>query len=260
MKIQQVVIGEHLVQVQFDSLLFFEFFKKNFKCIEKLNSVPDITIIIQSGYGEPFINYDVEVTNHKNKISFRRADYTILVDKQFKSAIISVYDELSLKHALMNLYSSFIVHHNWGLLLHSSCAVQNDKAHIFTGHSGAGKSTVAKLSYPRDLLSDEATPVKITSEGIIVYQSPFRSELESDCSDKSVALSSIQILYQALQNKRVKLGKSDALLHLIDKVFFWPHSQEETKTIMKLLTLLVTKVPVYELYFQKNNSFWELIS
>ena len=51
----------------------------------------------------------------------------------------------------MNLYSSFIAYHNWGLLIHSSCVVNKGEAHIFSGHSGAGKSTAAKLSHPRDL-------------------------------------------------------------------------------------------------------------
>lgn len=84
--------------------------------------------------------------------------------------------------------------------------------------------------------------------------------MEADYFKGNVSLASIQILYQALQNKRAKLEKSNALLNLMDKVFFWPHSQEETKRILRLMTLLVKKVPVYELHFQKNNSFWELIS
>jgi hypothetical protein len=160
----------------------------------------------------------------------------------------------------MNLYSSFIVYHNWGLLIHSSCAIDNGKAHIFAGQSGAGKSTAAKLSYPRKLLSDEAALIKITPEKVTVFNSPFRSELEAGNFKEQVELASVQILYQALQNNRAKLTKSDALLHLMDKVFFWPHSLDETKTIMRLLTDLVKIVPGYELQFQKNNTFWELIS
>ena len=160
----------------------------------------------------------------------------------------------------MNLYSSFIVYHNWGLLIHSSCAIEKGTAHIFAGKSGAGKSTAAKLSYPRNLLSDEATLVKITPEKVIVFNSPFRSELEVGNFVEQVDLTSVQILFQALQNIRATLTKSDALFQLMDKVFYWPHSQKEIKTIMKLLTNLVKNVPVYELHFQKNNTFWELIS
>ena len=145
-------------------------------------------------------------------------------------------------------------------MIHSSCAIEKDKAHIFAGQSGAGKSTAAKLSYPRHLLSDEATLVKITSNKVTVYNSPFRSELQADSFEGNVELASVQILYQALQNKSNRSTKSDAFFHLMDKVFFWPQCEEETKAIMRLMTQLVKNVPVYELHFQKNNTFWELIS
>jgi hypothetical protein len=254
-------IGEHYVQIFCESDTLYKSTEKNFyRNMELKNIKPNLTIKINHGYGVPFLNYEVEITNLGDKITYHRADYQIEVDSEYKSATISVYDELALKHALTNLYSSFIVHHNWGLLLHSSCAIENGKAHIFAGQSGAGKSTAAKLSSPRCLLSDEATLLKITSSGVTVYNSPFRSELEAEPFEGSVELASIQLLHQALKNKRIQSAKSDALLHLMDKVFFWPRSQEETKAILKLMTMLVMQVPVYDLFFQKNNTFWELIS
>jgi hypothetical protein len=134
------------------------------------------------------------------------------------------------------------------------------RAHIFSGQSGAGKSTAARLSQPRDLLSDEATLVKITQDAITVFDSPFRSEITAKGPKESVPLASIQILHQALQNKRANLKKADALLHLMDKVFYWAHSPKETKQILGLLKLLVDTVPVYELHFKKDPTFWELIS
>lgn len=257
-----IKIGDHFIQIITNSKKMKDHFTKNFQQLKETNkSEPDLIIHINDGYGIPFQDYDVKVNHQHQKITYQRADYLIEVDSQFRSAIISVYDELALKHALTNLYSSFIVHHQWGLLIHSSCAIEMGKAHIFAGHSGAGKSTAAKLSYPRLLLSDEATLVKITPNGIKVFDSPFRSELEMEniCLE-NIELASVQILHQSLKNQRKRIEKADALLHLMDKVFYWPHNQEETKAILKLLTLLIKNVPVYELYFQKNNLFWELIS
>ncbi|MDQ0198767.1 hypothetical protein [Neobacillus ginsengisoli] len=257
----QTKIGDHFIQMNCETKNLNNTFLKNFHSyIGAENQQPDLVIKINDGYGVSFTDYEVEITKQQDKIFYRRADYIIEVDLEFRMASISVYDELALKHALMNLYSSFIVYHNWGLLIHSSCAIENSKTHIFAGQSGAGKSTAAKLSYPRQLLSDEATLVKITPEGVSVFNSPFRSELGADRYEGNIELASIQILYQALQNKRIRLAKSDSFLHLMNKVFFWPHSQEETKAIMSLLTMLVKNVPVYELHFQKNNTFWELIS
>lgn len=254
-------IGDHFINIICESIYLKNMFEKNFQthmCAD--NQQPDLVITIKEGYGVSFQDYDVEITKKNNQILYRRADYLIEVDTDFRSAFISVYNDFALKHALTNLYSAFIVYHNWGLLIHSSCAIEKGKAHIFAGQSGAGKSTAARLSYPRPLLSDEATLVKITSNKATVYNSPFRSEIQADHFEGNVELASVQLLYQALQNQRTRSTKSDAILHLMDKVFFWPHSDEETKTIMRLMTNLVKNVPVYELHFQKNNTFWELIS
>jgi hypothetical protein len=254
-------IGDHLIYLICKSSYLIDELNQNFNNnIIATRYKPDLTIKINAGFGVPFLNYEVEVSKNTERIIYRRADYLIEVDKEYKFATISVYDELALKHALTNLYSSFIAYHQWGLLIHSSCAIEDGKAHIFAGHSGAGKSTAAKLSYPRQLLSDEASLIKITPNGIKVFNSPFRSELKADTFKENIELASIQILYQALVNSRFRIGKSDALLHLMDKVFFWPHSQEEAKIIVKLIAMLVQQVPVYELHFQKNNTFWELIS
>lgn len=255
-------IGEHSFKITCHSTELIGMLKRNFH-IDSSDSdfETNMTMTIEEGYGVPFKDFDVQILKEPNRIMFRRADYLIEVDSDYKTANISVYNDFALKHALMNLYSSFIVYHNWGLLLHSSCVIENGKSHIFAGQSGAGKSTAAKLSYPRPLLSDEATILKITSNGVIVFNSPFRSELaSSDDRGKHTQLGSIQILYQALQNNREPLKKSDAYLSLIDKVFYWTNNQEEVKRVLQLLKLLVNYVPVYKLYFQKNNQFWELIS
>lgn len=261
MKMLITKIGDFFIYIMCESKNLRTMLEKNFHSyIPTENKQPDLVINIEDGFGVSFQDYYVAIKKDNNQIIYRRADYHIKVDSDFKNAFVSVHNELALKHGLMNLFSSFIVFHNWGLLIHSSCVIDNGKAHIFSGQSGAGKSTAAKLSYPRNLLSDEATLVKITEEDVQIYNSPFRSEIEADSFSGNLSLASVQILFQALQNKREKVAKSDALFQLMDKVFFWPQSQEETSRIMKLMTLLVKQVPVYELHFQKNNSFWELIS
>ncbi|MFD0682104.1 MULTISPECIES: hypothetical protein [unclassified Paenibacillus] len=255
-----VRIGEHLMQASGDSLKLMNMFKKSLLTSPVVYEQPDLIIHIRDGYGIPFVDYKVDITKEAGKILFRRADYLIEADSDYRNAFIYVQDELALKHALINLYSSFIVSNNWGLLIHSSCVIEDGKAHIFAGESGAGKSTAAELSYPRELLSDEATLVKITSDEITVYNSPFRSEIEMKGESRFCSLASINILHQAPHNQRITLRKSNGLLLLMDKVFYWAHDAKETGGIIGLMKILANGVPIYELHFQKNDTFWELIS
>jgi hypothetical protein len=238
----------------------FELLNKVFCPSFVSSSFTRINVEIIANYGLPFLDYNVAIKKDGSKVNFQRSDYLIESTPDYTSATIHVHDELALKHALMNLYSSYIVYHNWGLLIHSSCAIQNGRAHIFAGHSGAGKSTAARLSEPRELLSDEATIVKIKEDEIAVFDSPFRSELQSTGYQQPSSLAGIQLLHQADANRLEKLRKPDALLSLMDKVFYWSHDPVETQRIMGLLRTLVEKVPVYDLHFRKDPTFWELIS
>jgi hypothetical protein len=260
MKMMNTKVGSHYIQISVRSNGLLEFLKINFKEIDQLEGDPDVTLTIVEGFGSPFKDYDVSISKDDNKVYFHRTDYLIESDLDYKNAVIYVRDKLALKHALTNLYSSYIVYHNWGLLIHSSCAIEDEKAHIFAGQSGAGKSTAARLSLPRNILSDEATLVQIKPNGINVFNSPFRSEILATGAEGCVPLESIQLLNQALQNQRLSMKRADALIHLMDKIFYWAHNAEETKIVMGLLKHLVEKVPAYDLYFKNDETFWELIS
>lgn len=253
-------IGEHQILVFCDSFQVWDFIKRNYEPFVVKIEQPDIVIHLEGRYGVPFVDYKVDVRKEAGNLSFQRADYIIEANLNEGQARIRIHDELALKHAFMNFYSSYIVHHNWGLLIHSSCAIEKEKAHLFAGPSGAGKSTCAKLSAPRDILSDEATLVKITKNQIIVFNSPFRSDLPAASIEETIPLASIQLLHQSLNNQRTKLGKASALLQIMDKVFYWTKDHEETKKIIQMIKEVLDHVPVYDLYFQKNNTFWELIS
>lgn len=259
-----VEIGEHTVSIASKSNKVIDWVQTYFRVIEgdaTLNAaLPDLNLHIQDNYGVPFVDYHVDITSDLSNIVYRRADYLIEVNGIYNEAVVSVYDELALKHALNNLYSAFLVYNNWGLLIHSSCVDHQGKAYLFSGQSGAGKSTVARLSSPRPLLSDEATIVKINKDEIRVFDSPFRSELTTPYVRKSCRLSAIYLLIQSLDIKALPVKKSDALLGMIDKIFYWHHDSSETTKILNMCKQLVEQVPVYNLHFQKNDSFWELIS
>lgn len=264
MKTFHILIAEHVVRVRTASDMVRDWMLSNFYVKDETDiegRLPDLTIRTDTGYGTPFESFDVSITEDEDMITFRRNDYVVKIDKWFHTAYVAVYDTFALKHAMMNLYSSFIVHHGWGLLIHSSCVVEGGKAYLFSGYSGAGKSTVAKLSMPRPLLSDEATIVKLNESGkALAYASPFRSELEMRADQKAYSLKGIYFLRQSQHVAAAPLSKGEGFLQLADKVFYWSYNPQETTKIFRLCRQLSERVPMFDLYFQKNDSFWEMIS
>ncbi|AJD92686.1 hypothetical protein JMA_33690 [Jeotgalibacillus malaysiensis] len=221
----------------------------------------DLEITIFRGHEKPFTSYDVKVNGKSGSIIYQRDDFTITVDPSYTRAEVTVHSPLALKHSIMTLYSGLIAHQNWGILLHSSCVLDDQNAHIFTGRSGAGKSTAAQLSMPRPLLSDEATLIKIhPEEGVFIYHSPFRSELMETAGAGPYSLKSLNLLHQSPDNHRMEMGKAQAFILLMDKVFYWSMNKEDVKKITSMLQQMISQTEVYHLYFKKDPTFWELMT
>lgn len=263
MFINKIRIGDHFVLASTDHESIHDWINDQFKVIEREQwdgVTPHMYIRIHKGYGVPLIDYNVEIRDEGDLICYKRADFKIRTIKTYREAILHVHDEISLKHGLMTIFSAYIIHTGWGLMIHSSCVVNGDKAFLFAGPSGAGKSTVAKLSTPREILSDEATLIKIEQDRIVAYDSPFRSDSTSNYDKESRPLAGIHLLEQSLQIERSPLHPAEAVLRLMDKIFYWAHDPAETVKVLRMCRTLVQQVSAYNLKFQKNDLFWEMIS
>jgi hypothetical protein len=219
----------------------------------------DLLVHIDEQAGEPFQGYDVRVLFDDDFICYKRSDYTVRVNRTHTKASIYMLDEFALKHALLNLYSSFVIYHGWGLLLHASCLEEGDQAYVFAGRSGAGKSTVARLSEPRLVLSDEVTIIRVRKQDITVFNSPFRSEIKSTEAKAKRRLGGILILQPSHQVQRLSLRKPDGIFHVLNHLFYWPTDIRESNKILLMCKTIAEQVPIAQLNFQENNTFWEHI-
>lgn len=256
-------IADHHVLFRTDSEMACQYIEEKYGPARLSNEqviTPDLVMEIHDGYGRPFVDYDVQVIKEAELIVYIRTDYRIEMDTGYRSARIFVHDDFALKHAVVNVYSAFITYLEWGLLIHSSCILERDGAYLFAGRSGAGKSTVARLSMPRTILSDEATIVKVGEAGISTFISPFRSDTDMPNGEECYPLVAIQLLFQSLDNRRVPTRKMEALNQLANRIFYWAHDPQETRKVLRMCKEIVYQVPVYDLHFQKNDTFWEEIS
>lgn len=256
-------IGIHKFHFIFDvtANLLHDWVLEAFGCEQRWNhEKEDIKVVVGGGYGSEFVNFDVVASMEGDHWTFRRADYLAEVNFDFSDARIEAHDALALKHAIMNLYSALVAHSEWGLLIHSSCIIDGAAAYLFSGRSGAGKSTIARLSAPRRVLSNEATIVGIDDHGVVVYNSfGFRSEPGLFASG-SRSLRAIYLLRQAESISTSTVPSVEALSLLMDKVFYWKFDPHETSKVIRLLMKLVRHVSTYELFFQNNEKFWGAIS
>jgi len=148
-----------------------------------------------------------------------------------------------------------------GLALHSSCILRNDKTYIFTGYSGAGKSTVIKLTEDPVIYSDEVTLLKKDENGIFsVHHSPFRSEFHTEYLPPTSDIAGIFFIRQDSQVFLEKMPVKQALFEILPMVFFPINkTQQFENKIFGLCADLLSQFPVFNLHFRKDDTFWECI-
>lgn len=192
---------------------------------------------------------------------FERLDYRLEISPDYRKAEIHFYDGIGLRCVMMNWFSAVAARLNWGLVVHSSCVIHQEEAYLFAGCSGAGKTTVASLSHPRALLSDEASLVKLApNQPPLVYDSPLRSSLFQPAPVKQVPLRAVYLLHQSSDIRIERIPSSQAFFFLLDKIWYWPHQPALSVEVVRMCKMLAEQVPVYGLEFQKNDLFWEAIS
>jgi len=262
MRTAYMQIAKHRIFVSTREDRVMEWIAGQFRLIDSPpeEGTPDLYLRVSSGYGRPAAKPDVRVRKEGSRVTYRREDFLLETDDRYHRALLSVHDDLALNFALMVLYSAHIVHHRWGIMMHASCIVEEGCGHLFAGPSGAGKSTVAALSRSRTVLSDEAAIVGLADDRPLAYDSPFRSDSPPTFDPDPVPVASLHLLTQSLLIDRRPIRPADLVYRIMDKIFYWPADPAETVKLIALCGNLAERVPAYDLFFQKNDLFWERIS
>jgi hypothetical protein len=146
-----------------------------------------------------------------------------------------------------------------GFLLHAATVVRNGKAYIFTGRSGAGKSTVASLSPEGSVLTDEISLLR-REEGVWrAYGTPFWGEFRAAGSNTSVPVAGIFHLLQAAENRVDTLRPLAILRALLPNVLFFSREAEANRRLLDIVSQAATEIPGYNLAFRKSSAFWEVL-
>lgn len=142
-----------------------------------------------------------------------------------------------------------------GFFLHASASCINNKAYIFLGNSGAGKSTItALLNQKHPSIGDDNIIIKKENGRFNFYQSPLFEKYfiyYRNLSRNSIG--KVFFLHKADYIKIEKIEDKNLVLKKIASQF--PHEKEDIKNQMSLLIEFVSKLDnFYDLYFTKDTT------
>jgi hypothetical protein len=148
-------------------------------------------------------------------------------------------------------------HH--GFLLHAATVLRLGRAYVFTGRSGAGKSTVASLSQEGTVLTDEISLLRREDGGWRAYGTPFWGEFRAAGSNTSAPVAGIFRLLQAPENRVTPIRPVTLLRSILPNVLFFSSEAQANRSLLEILTRAAKEVPGYNLEFRKNATFWEVL-
>src|ERR1700688_2519288 len=112
----------------------------------------------------------------------------------------------SLDSVLRIVHTLLLARHG-GVLVHASSAVRNGRAFLFSGISGAGKTTMARLAPPDvTLLTDEISYVSRQKDGYYAHGTPFAGDLGRLGENMRAPLAALYLLRKGTENKIEPLG------------------------------------------------------
>lgn len=162
--------------------------------------------------------------------------------------------------AVLRIVHSILLAQEGGFLLHAASAVRNGRAFLFTGVSGAGKTTISSLA-PKDavLLTDEISYVRKQPDGYSAFGTPFTGELAKLGENIQAPIAALYLLAKGPQNRIEPVSSSEAVRTLLSNILFFADDAELVQLVFQSAFEFIGRIPVYRLTFVPDARVWEMI-
>jgi hypothetical protein len=152
-----------------------------------------------------------------------------------------------------------------GLLVHGTGIAKAENGYAFLGLSGAGKTTVGRLS-PGALFADDGLILRRVNGEHRVYTTPFcqqktESKWEDGLALGSAPLRNLLFLEQSEEHRLEEMSGPEAALMLLQHYIHYFRLFPDTlaRAAFRTVTDLVRAVPPKRLHFRRDEGFWKLL-
>lgn len=137
-----------------------------------------------------------------------------------------------------------------GLTIHGSGMEYQGKGVIFSGFSGSGKTTQARLwrKYRDVIVINGDSPVlRNTPSGPHMYGTPWCGT-SGESINRKVPLKAIVLVNQSKENRVEEIKGDDAVLAVYTNILYFSQDEQDLDLLLPVLTELVRNIKVYKLY------------
>lgn len=152
-----------------------------------------------------------------------------------KAEVVTYYENsfFEFKH-LVKIVLAELLELNRGFMMHASAVGRADRAFVFTGTSGSGKSTIAKL-LSKDFvpLCDDLVIIRKESRFFFLYQTPFRGEKYLiKKTPQRYSVHSVFFLSKSYDYRIAKiLNREKIFPNLLNQIWYWGVKEKQNSMI-----------------------------
>lgn len=219
-----------------------------------------LDIDVSAPHGEDQAEKDVDVRVENGEWVLERGDFRASWNQQVGKGHVSQTPNPYAIDSVLRIVHTLILARAGGFLLHSASAIRNGKAFLFTGVSGAGKTTISRLAPPDvTLLTDEVSYVKRVGDVYQACGTPFAGDLARVGENQSAPIDTIFLLQKGVINRREDVDAQATIRAIMRSILFFANDTELVNMVFQSACDFVDHVPVQQLTFVPDQRVWDLI-
>jgi len=162
--------------------------------------------------------------------------------------------------SVLRILHSLILAERGGFLLHAASAIGDGQAYLFSGVSGAGKTTMTRLAPPNiTLLTDEISYLRPSAGGYSAFGTPFAGELARSGENCSAPVAALFFLEKGAENRIEELSSGEAVRRLMRNILFFAEDKRLVEQLFATACDFVARVPIRRLTFYPDARVWDLV-
>lgn len=232
------------------------------------SSTPEFELEFDLTRTGPASEEDVRVRREGEEFILERGDFHARWNSSTGKGKVSQNANPYSLDSVLRILHSLILAQRGAFLLHAASAIHDGRAFLFSGISGAGKTTMTRLAPAGiTLLTDEISYIRPTVDanahpntgGYAAFGTPFAGELARAGENCSAPISALFFLEQGPENRIDELSSAEAARRLMRNILFFAEDHALVEKLLSTACDFVSRVPIRRLTFYPDGRVWDEI-